>query len=104
MSSRHLIDPEIVPILDLFPAQKFSAATLPQVRATFDKSFAEQYASLPDFPDVIGTEQYVPGPQGAPDVRVLIYRPKNVSTPLPALFWVHGGGYVIGRADQSGPQ
>jgi acetyl esterase/lipase len=33
-------------------------------------------------------------------VRVLVYIPKNVSTPLPALLWIHGGGYVFGSAEQ----
>jgi acetyl esterase/lipase len=45
-------------------------------------------------------EHFVPGLQGEPDVRVLVYIPKNVSTPLPALLWIHGGGYVFGSAEQ----
>ncbi len=41
----------------------------------------------------------VPGPEGAPTVRVRIYRPKNVHGPMPALLWIHGGGYVMGTPD-----
>ncbi len=33
-------------------------------------------------------------------MRVLVYLPTNVSTPLPVLLWIHGGGYVLGSADQ----
>jgi acetyl esterase/lipase len=33
-------------------------------------------------------------------VRVWLYRPSGVSTPAPALLWMHGGGYLIGSAAQ----
>lgn len=33
-------------------------------------------------------------------VGVRLYRPTDVSTPTPALLWIHGGGYVIGSAAQ----
>jgi acetyl esterase/lipase len=56
---------------------------------------------VPEFPNISVSERYIPGPQGAPDVRVLVYLPKNVSTPTPAILWIHGGGYVIGNADQA---
>ncbi|MBV8348633.1 MAG: alpha/beta hydrolase [Mycolicibacterium sp.] len=31
---------------------------------------------------------------------VRLFRPAGMSTPSPALLWIHGGGYVIGRAAQ----
>ncbi|MBV9089388.1 MAG: alpha/beta hydrolase [Mycobacteriaceae bacterium] len=31
---------------------------------------------------------------------VRVFRPASGSTPAPALLWIHGGGYVIGRAAQ----
>ncbi|MEH3130910.1 MAG: alpha/beta hydrolase [Mycolicibacterium neoaurum] len=33
-------------------------------------------------------------------VRVRLYRPRESTTPNPALLWIHGGGYVIGSAAQ----
>jgi len=42
---------------------------------------------------------FVPGVDGAPDVRVRVFRPDGRATPSPALVWMHGGGYVIGRAE-----
>ena len=104
MTTRHLVDPEIAPLLDSFPRLQFSVETLPQFRAMNAEVFEQQKASLPQFPDIDVAERVVPGPQGAPDVRVLVYSPKNVSHPLPALLWIHGGGYVIGSADQDDPQ
>ncbi|MDX3354504.1 alpha/beta hydrolase [Streptomyces sp. ME01-24h] len=41
----------------------------------------------------------VPGPQGAPDVRVHVYRPAGQDGRLPALLYLHGGGFVVGLVD-----
>jgi acetyl esterase/lipase len=35
-----------------------------------------------------------------PGTGVRLYRPVGVSEPAPALLWIHGGGYVIGTAQQ----
>ncbi|SEG82355.1 Acetyl esterase/lipase [Thermomonospora echinospora] len=42
------------------------------------------------------TERRVPGPQGAPDVSLLICRPTGATAPLPAVYYVHGGGMIMG--------
>jgi acetyl esterase/lipase len=46
------------------------------------------------------TERAVPGPDGAPDIGLLICTPTDVdvssSTPTAAVYWVHGGGMIIG--------
>lgn len=41
----------------------------------------------------------VPGPQGAPGVRAHIYHPTRHDGKLPALLYLHGGGFVIGLVD-----
>jgi acetyl esterase/lipase len=48
--------------------------------------------------DVAVHDVMVPGPAGAPQVRVRIYRPK-IARPAPALLWMHGGGYIAGRPE-----
>ena len=40
-------------------------------------------------------EQFVPGPAGAPDVRVLRYQPKDTAGPLPLVLSMHGGGFAL---------
>jgi acetyl esterase/lipase len=92
--SRHLVDPQLLPLLDAFPTMAFSAELLPQIRARV----------LPIVDSGIGkdtievSERTVPGPAGAPDVRVVIYRPKAAPGPVGCIFHVHGGGYVTGTA------
>ncbi|MFG1934137.1 alpha/beta hydrolase [Mycobacterium sp. NPDC048908] len=36
----------------------------------------------------------------AEDVGIRLFRPQGVTGPTPALLWIHGGGYVIGKAAQ----
>lgn len=98
MTTRHLVDPELVAALDAFPALEFTPETLPLIRAALKEWPTPE--DLPDYSAISVSERFVPGPEGAPDVRVLVYMPGNVSTPLPALLWIHGGGYIIGSADQ----
>ncbi|MFB4281960.1 alpha/beta hydrolase [Nonomuraea sp. MTCD27] len=38
----------------------------------------------------------VPGPEGEPDVRLRIYRPEEQGEGRPGLYWIHGGGMIIG--------
>lgn len=42
-------------------------------------------------------ERVVPGPAGAPDLRVLICRPTGTAGPHPVIYNTHGGGMVAGN-------
>ncbi len=56
-------------------------------------------ATAAEVPEIIGVEtrdHYAPGPKGAPDVMVRMYQPESRPDILPALLWIHGGGYVLG--------
>ena len=93
-SSRHLVDPELLPLLDSLPDIELSEAILPLVRAA-----PARFAVDPrDVERTAMRQVKVPGPQGAPDVPVLVYRPKNVAGELPCILHIHGGGYVSGSA------
>jgi len=46
------------------------------------------------------TLRTVPGPAGAPDVTLVVLRPRHLEGPLPCIFHIHGGGYVAGKTDQ----
>ncbi len=104
MDTRHLVDPQLAPLLELFPALDLTPELLPEQRALTRALFEERKALLPDYPDIEVTERYILGQAGAPEVRVLVYLPQHAPRPLPALLWIHGGGYVLGSADQDDPQ
>lgn len=40
-------------------------------------------------------ERFVTGPDGAPDVRLVVYRPKAASKTLPLLIHIHGGAFCM---------
>src|SRR5580693_10349881 len=48
------------------------------------------------------TERLVPGPAGAPDVSLLICRPTGVTNPVPCLYFIHGGGMILGNNRSGG--
>ena len=53
---------------------------------------------IPD--DILVEDVSVPGTDGAPDVFMRIYRPRSLRTAAPALFWIHGGGFILGHPFQ----
>lgn len=99
MTTRHLVDPALTPLLDMFPALPLTRETLPQVRADMAAMAAQMAPAAPTFSDVETTERTVPGPEGAPDVRVFVSVPERAPRPLPGLLYIHGGGYVLGSAE-----
>ena len=89
-----LVDPELRPLLALFPTRALDDTVLRDLR-TRAPIFPE-----PDTPDVVTEERRVPGPPGAPDVRVLIWRPGSTAERRPGLLHIHGGGYVAGAPEE----
>ncbi len=49
-------------------------------------------------------EYHIPGLDGDPEVSVIEYRARDVLYPDCAIIWLHGGGYMIGSADDLSAQ
>ena len=94
--SRHLVDPELLPGLELIPAVNFTIEALPAIR----EQMAEftRLRSAEQAPGTTTTEQFVRSPEGH-DVRVLVHRPDNLPDAAPAVLYAHGGGFLLGSAD-----
>jgi acetyl esterase/lipase len=98
----YAIDPELVPILASLPADldMSDPAALLAGRAAREIFFA----STPDRDDVVKEDRRVPGPAGAPEVEIRIYRPKDAGEgPLGGIFEIHGGGFVAGSIQMMDP-
>ena len=73
---------------------------IPAARAAGEQMMAAMKDQLPVIEGVTTEDRKIPGPDGDPAVAVRIYRPENRSGNLPALLWIHGGGYMLGNIEQ----
>ncbi|WP_421731235.1 alpha/beta hydrolase [Brevundimonas sp.] len=94
--TRHLVDPQLLDLLDNWPTIALTPDNLQAIRelSRLPMPAADEAGAA------VQTERRtVAGPAGAPDVDVVIYRPAGgASDPLPCIFHIHGGGYVLGSA------
>jgi acetyl esterase/lipase len=98
MPRRDLIDPESrVPLDALLEVMPGGFNAIPDIVAR--RAAVQQiFAMLPvvENPDVAKEDRTVPGPDGDPDITVRIYRPINASGTLPGIYYIHGGGMILG--------
>ncbi|MBY5162170.1 alpha/beta hydrolase [Nitriliruptoria bacterium AS10] len=87
-----------------FDETDFSPDNLARMRATLTGFMAAAQAELTDNDGVASEDRVAPGPDDN-DVPVRVYRPvdHDPSTPLPGIYWIHGGGMVLGDLDGSDP-
>ena len=87
---RALLDPEVAAALAAFPLGlgALSNATLPLIRQGF-----AQRAPLPVSDNVQRTDHDLPA---RPGVSVRVHRPINATGALPCIYWMHGGGLILG--------
>jgi acetyl esterase/lipase len=90
------IHPELRRTARLIPRVSFSPRTLRLVRML---SARQPLARLPVADDVTVRDVEAPGFEGAPPVRIRLYQPRPLDHPVPALLWLHGGGYILGNAE-----
>ncbi|MER1985799.1 MAG: alpha/beta hydrolase [Solibacillus sp.] len=82
------VHPDLQGLLDAFPPLNFDY--LDAVREGMANSPTPPIAEDMDVAD-----QMIEGPDGDA-LRVRIYKQKGATNTLPALLWIHGGGYVMG--------
>jgi acetyl esterase/lipase len=58
---------------------------------------------IPPNPNVRSEDRAVPGPEGAPDISVRIYRPVDATGTLPGIYFIHGGGMILGDVEGEDP-
>ncbi|KRA82740.1 alpha/beta hydrolase [Altererythrobacter sp. Root672] len=92
--SRHLVDPEIGPLLEL-PSLDLTAEALPEIRA--NPMFTGAEVPPPPFPV---SEAYAPV-SGGPDVRLVVMNPPSQAQGRATILHIHGGGMVVGTADRA---
>ena len=101
MSRRELIDPEVrVPLDQLLAAMPGGFNAVPDIvqrRATVEAMLSG--IEVPDNPNVSKEDRTIPGPEGEPDITVRVYRPVNATGELPGIYFIHGGGMILGSVE-----
>lgn len=92
---RHLVDPELLAGLSLFPPMDFASESLASIRERAGRSSAG--AAVCAEPEVDVAERQIAGP-GGDMLGLLLYLPREAPTPRPAILYIHGGGFVLGSA------
>ena len=96
MTSQPYYDPEVRAFLESQP--KFgtiNGETLEAARTS--RLMRNEGVDLSDAVERV--DYFAPGVDGN-DVRVRVHRSKSSTELSPALFWTHGGGYVLGNPEQ----
>ncbi len=99
MSTLPLVQPDLLKWLEAMPAETWDAAIVPLRRAQMLEMARSGKPPLRE--DVCEESRYVPGPTGAPEVRVLVVRPRERADAAPAILHMHDGGFVAGLPEYS---
>jgi acetyl esterase/lipase len=90
------LNPDIREALAANPFPPISADTLLATRTSRYSQVNEADLSTA----VARRSVMIPGPEGAPEISLRIHRPAEAVGPLPCLYWMHGGGLVMGSSIQ----
>jgi acetyl esterase/lipase len=103
MSMIDRVDPESRIPLDALNAALpggFNAiADLATRRATLDGMLAMMTADIPPNPNISIEDTSIPGPAGAPDIAIRVYRPNTPAASKPGILFIHGGGMILGNLE-----
>ena len=95
MDSRVL--PELRGYLSMMPREDFKSDDIVRLRAGMGAMFPKP--QLPD--DCTVTDRLIPGPTGAPDLRLRLYIPCEEKRDRPGILYIHGGGYILGTPEMT---
>ncbi|MCZ0942708.1 MAG: alpha/beta hydrolase [Gammaproteobacteria bacterium] len=99
MTTKHLLDPELHPLLDLVPPFELDDEQLHLMRE--NPSMAAELGD-PAQAGVTREEVHASADAG-PEVRALLYRPSDRAATGAGYLHIHGGGYVMGTPEMSDP-
>lgn len=92
MRTRHLVDSELLPLIDGDVKLELSDAKLAEMRALLPMFYATGPSPA--------TVAHVSAPGGAnqPDVTLVVHTPRGEARVRPGILYIHGGGMVLGDA------
>ena len=92
------VHPDLRGLLSTMPQEDFTREALPVIRKASGAPFGP--VSVPD-DNVTIRDEFIPGPEGAPDIRVRIYTAGVQKRDCPGVLYIHGGGYILGTPEMT---
>ena len=98
MDLRSRLDEDHRAVYQAMPEHLMELTDIPATRVEVSQLRAKMYR--PPLPEGLRIEDRIAtAGTGQPDVMVRFYQPSAPRKPAPALFWIHGGGMVLGDVD-----
>ena len=94
------LDDAHLSVYNALPADLLDLSDIPATR----QRFAELRAAMPvpaPIPGLVTEDHAVAGPEGDPEIMVRTYRPADLPAGAPALYWIHGGGMILGNVEMN---
>ena len=88
------LDADHLAVLEMLPGDLLDLSDLPAARARLDEFIAHMPA--PEMPDSVEVADHHVEAADGHQVLVRVYRPKQRRDRSPGLYWIHGGGMVLG--------
>ena len=96
MTAAPYYDPEVRAVIEAAPSLgTVTADNIHKIRAT--RMLQNEAVELSD--EVTRTDVMVPGPDGS-EIRLRVHRRVGLEGPMPCIYWIHGGGFVLGSPEQ----
>ncbi len=105
MISNRIYDPTIEELASTFPRLDVSDAVgARDMLNEFLEAMAAEGIERPTDDSVEEIERTISGPEGAPDLPIRIYMPKDRNEPGPGFVNFHGGGFILGDLEMEHPR
>lgn len=105
MNKNRIYDPTVEELALAFPRFDVSDAVgARDTRNEFLDAMAAQGVERPTDDRIEEIERTIPGPDGAPDVPIRIYMPKDQTGLGPGFVNFHGGGFILGDLESGHPR
>lgn len=105
MNTKRIYDPTVEELASTFPRFDVSDAVGARVLLNeFLEAMAAEGVERPTDERIEEIERTIPGPNGAPDVPIRIYMPKDRTGAGPGFVNFHGGGFILGDLEMEHPR
>jgi len=96
MQLENRVHPELTTFLSAMQELNLTRENIAESRSVMNEALDSEEVKMEN---VTTTERYISSPNGAPDVRIRIYEPTEKYGTLPAILYIHGGGFIIGSIE-----